>query len=98
MSIAVPSMRPCGQVDQTGGPVRDGSFFVSHNSCAHCRVGCQTSCQQRELVEGAQTPVLRVLLADGTKVHRTDVAAARSSHPKQVGPFSLLAVFFFLDH
>jgi len=45
-----------------------GSFFASDNSCPHCRAGYQTSCVHRELVGGAQAPLLRVPLADGTLV------------------------------
>jgi threonine dehydrogenase-like Zn-dependent dehydrogenase len=45
-----------------------GSFFASDNTCPHCNFGYQTSCQQREFVGGAQAPLLRVPLADGTLV------------------------------
>jgi threonine dehydrogenase-like Zn-dependent dehydrogenase len=45
-----------------------GSFFASDNTCPHCNFGYQTSCQQREFVGGAQSPFLRVPLADGTLV------------------------------
>ncbi len=66
----------CGVVEQVGGAVRTvkpgqfviGSFFASDNTCPHCRAGYQTSCQHREFVGGAQAPLLRVPLADGTLV------------------------------
>ncbi|MDD2706001.1 MAG: zinc-binding dehydrogenase, partial [Acidocella sp.] len=45
-----------------------GSFFASDNTCPHCRAGYQTSCVHREFVGGAQSPLLRVPLADGTLV------------------------------
>jgi len=66
----------CGVVTEVGDAVRSikpgqfviGSFFASDNTCPHCRAGYQTSCQHKELVGGAQAPVLRVPLADGTLV------------------------------
>src|SRR4029078_5093664 len=64
----------CGIVEEVGRDVTSikpgqfvvGSFFASDNSCPHCQAGYQTSCQHRELVGGAQAPLLRVPLADGT--------------------------------
>jgi threonine dehydrogenase-like Zn-dependent dehydrogenase len=50
-----------------------GSFFASDNTCPHCQAGYQTSCQHKELVVGAQAPLLRVPLADGTLVATPDV-------------------------
>jgi threonine dehydrogenase-like Zn-dependent dehydrogenase len=66
----------CGVVEEVGSAVKSvkpgqfviGSFFASDNTCPHCRHGYHTSCQHRELVGGAQAPVLRVPLADGTLV------------------------------
>src|SRR5258708_17649973 len=66
----------CGVVEEVGSAVRSvkpgqfviGSFFASDNPCPHCHNGYQSSCQQREFVGGAQAPVLRVPLADGTLV------------------------------
>jgi len=66
----------CGVVEEVSSAVRTlkpgqfviGSFFASDNTCPHCRAGYQTSCQQREFVGGAQAPMLRVPLADGTLV------------------------------
>src|SRR5258707_6230961 len=66
----------CGVVEEVGSAVRTvkpgqfviGSFFASDNTCSHCHNGYQSSCQQREFVGGAQAPVLRVPLADGTLV------------------------------
>src|SRR6266508_4577038 len=45
----------CGIVEEVGHAVRSikkgqfviGSFFASDNTCPHCQVGYQTSCQQR---------------------------------------------------
>ena len=66
----------CGIVEDVGNAVATirrgqfviGSFFASDNTCPHCRVGYQTSCQHRQYVVGAQAPLLRVPLADGTLV------------------------------
>jgi len=66
----------CGVVEDVGSAVKTlkpgqfviGSFFASDNTCPHCHNGYQTSCQNREFVGGAQAPLLRVPLADGTLV------------------------------
>jgi threonine dehydrogenase-like Zn-dependent dehydrogenase len=71
----------CGVVEDVGravslvkpGQFVIGSFFASDNTCPHCKAGYQTSCQHRELVGGAQAPVLRVPLADGTLVATREV-------------------------
>src|SRR5258705_3097771 len=74
----------CGIVEEVGSAVKSvkkgqfviGSFFASDNTCPHCRHGYQTSCQHREPVIGAQAPLLRVPLADGTLVATPDVPSA----------------------
>ncbi|HSQ66521.1 MAG TPA: zinc-dependent alcohol dehydrogenase family protein [Polyangiaceae bacterium] len=74
----------CGIVEEVGRAVTSvkpgqfviGSFFASDNTCPHCRAGYQTSCEHRQLVGGAQAPMLRVPLADGTLVATRDVPAA----------------------
>ena len=66
----------CGVVEEVGRSVTSikkgqfviGSFFASDNTCPHCQVGYQSSCQHRALVGGAQAPLLRVPMADGTLV------------------------------
>jgi threonine dehydrogenase-like Zn-dependent dehydrogenase len=66
----------CGIVEEVGRSVTSikpgqfviGSFFASDNTCPNCKVGYHSSCQQKELVGGAQAPFLRVPLADGTLV------------------------------
>lgn len=66
----------CGVVEEVGSAVRNvkpgqfviGSFFASDNACPVCNHGYQSSCQQAEFVGGAQAPLLRVPLADGTLV------------------------------
>ena len=71
----------CGIVEEVGSGVKSvkpgqfviGSFFASDNTCPHCQHGYQTSCQQPEAVVGAQAPLLRVPLADGTLVPTTDL-------------------------
>jgi len=66
----------CGVVEEVGSAVTTvrpgqfvvGSFCISDNTCPHCRRGFQSSCQQREFMTGAQAPLARVPLADGTLV------------------------------
>jgi threonine dehydrogenase-like Zn-dependent dehydrogenase len=65
-----------GIVEEVGSEVRTvkrgqfviGSFFASDNTCPICKAGYHTGCVQRELMLGAQAPMLRVPLADGTLV------------------------------
>src|SRR2546430_9454104 len=74
----------CGIVEEVGSAVHSiklgqfviGSFFASDNTCPHCLYGYQTSCQNRQLVGGAQAPILRVPLADGTLVPTSDLPTA----------------------
>jgi threonine dehydrogenase-like Zn-dependent dehydrogenase len=74
----------CGIIEAVGRAVTSikpgqfviGSFFASDNTCPHCRAGYQSSCQRRELVMGAQAPLLRVPLADGTLVGTPEVPSA----------------------
>jgi threonine dehydrogenase-like Zn-dependent dehydrogenase len=71
----------CGIVEDVGHAVTSvrrgqfviGSFFASDNTCPHCRAGYHTSCAHRQPVLGAQAPLLRVPLADGTLVSTWDV-------------------------
>src|SRR3977135_1682596 len=71
----------CGIVEDVGSAVRGikpgqfviGSFFASDNTCPICRAGYQSSCQHAEFVGGAQAPILRVPLADGTLVATSGV-------------------------
>src|SRR5439155_6615282 len=73
----------CGIVEDVGRAVTSitrgqfviGSFFASDNTCPHCHAGYQTSCQHKQPVVGAQAPLLRVTLADGTLVPTRDVPA-----------------------
>lgn len=66
----------CGVVAEVGSAVTTvkpgqfvvGSFCLSDNTCPHCRFGFQSSCEQREFMTGAQAPLARVALADGTLV------------------------------
>ena len=66
----------CGIVEEVGSAVKNikpgqfvvGSFFASDNTCPNCQFGYQSSCMHREGVGGAQAPLLRVPLADGTLV------------------------------
>ncbi len=71
----------CGIVEEVGSAVTRvkrgqfviGSFFASDNTCPTCQIGYQSSCQHRELMGGAQAPMLRVPLADGTLVATPNV-------------------------
>src|SRR5215471_2033106 len=71
----------CGYVEEVGSAVESvksgqfvvGSFAMSDNTCPHCRLGYQSSCQQREWVSRAQAPYMRVALADGTLVPTSDL-------------------------
>jgi threonine dehydrogenase-like Zn-dependent dehydrogenase len=66
----------CGVVAEVGSAVTSvkpgqfvvGSFCLSDNTCPHCRFGFQSSCEKREFMTGAQAPLARVPLADGTLV------------------------------
>ena len=66
----------CGVVEEVGSQVAKvrpgqfviGSFSFSDNSCPHCLAGYQSSCMHGQFVSGAQAPLLRVSLADGTLV------------------------------
>ncbi|SOE90658.1 Threonine dehydrogenase [Burkholderia sp. YR290] len=70
----------CGVVVEVGSAVTSvkpgqfvvGSFCLSDNTCPHCRFGFQSSCEQREFMTGAQAPLARVPLADGTLVALPD--------------------------
>ena len=74
----------CGIVEEVGPAVRSvkrgqfvvGSFAASDNTCPHCRAGYQTSCAHRQWVVGAQAPLLRVPMADGTLVATPEVPSA----------------------
>jgi threonine dehydrogenase-like Zn-dependent dehydrogenase len=71
----------CGIVEEAGRAVTSirpgqfviGSFAASDNTCPHCRAGYQTSCAHRQWIVGAQAPMLRVPMADGTLVATPDV-------------------------
>ncbi|NOW45019.1 threonine dehydrogenase-like Zn-dependent dehydrogenase [Novosphingobium sp. SG751A] len=74
----------CGIVEEVGNAVKTirpgqfviGSFFASDNTCPHCQHGYQSSCENREFVGGAQAPMLRVPLADGTLVATPETPSA----------------------
>ena len=73
----------CGVVEEVGSAVKTirpgqfvvGSFCLSDNTCPHCRFGFQSSCVQREFMTGAQAPLARVPLADGTLVATAELPA-----------------------
>src|SRR5258705_822836 len=80
----------CGIVEEVGRSVTSikrgqfviGSFAASDNTCPHCLAGYQTSCAHPEWVVGAQAPVLRVPMADGTLVVTQELPS-----PNQVSSF-----------
>jgi threonine dehydrogenase-like Zn-dependent dehydrogenase len=71
----------CGIVEEVGlavatikpGQFVIGSFGASDNTCPHCRAGYHTSCSDRQWIVGAQAPMLRVPMADGTLVATANV-------------------------
>jgi threonine dehydrogenase-like Zn-dependent dehydrogenase len=73
----------CGIVEEVGSAVETirpgqfvvGSFWASDNTCEICRAGYQSRCVDARLMgpEGAQAPLLRVPLADGTLVATPDI-------------------------
>ena len=71
----------CGIVVEIGSEVKSirpgqfvvGSFCISDNTCPHCQYGFQSSCEQREFMTGAQAPLARVPLADGTLVATNEI-------------------------
>lgn len=71
----------CGIVAEVGSAVRSvkpgqfvvGSFATSDNTCPNCQFGYQSSCIHREFMLRAQSPMLRVPLADGTLVATPEV-------------------------
>lgn len=74
----------CGIVEEVGSAVTTvkpgqfvvGSFAASDNTCPNCRYGYQSSCVQREFMNRAQAPYLRVPLADGTLVATPAIPSA----------------------
>ena len=83
----------CGIVEEVGSAVTSirpgqfvvGSFCLSDNTCPHCKYGFQSSCEKREFMTGAQAPLARVALADGSLVATAEIP------PEDLIP-SLLAV------
>src|SRR5207245_1023299 len=73
----------CGIIEEVGSAVRNvkpgqfvvGSFFASDNTCPICQAGYQSRCVHTQPLgaEGAQAPMLRVPLADGTLVATPDM-------------------------
>src|SRR5947209_9027958 len=73
----------CGIVEEVGSQVTHikpgqfvvGSFFASDNTCPICQAGYQSRCVHSEPVGtgGAQAPLLRVPLADGTLMATPDI-------------------------
>src|SRR5271157_4407554 len=71
----------CGIVEEVGSAVKTvklgqfviGSFCISDNTCPNCRAGYQSGCKNLEFMTGAQAPIARVPLADGTLVATPEV-------------------------
>ncbi len=74
----------CGIVEEVGSDVKNvkkgqfviGSFATSDDTCAICHHGYQSRCVQGEFMSGAQAPLLRVPLADGTLVATRELPSA----------------------
>jgi len=92
----------CGIVEEVGREVTSvkpgqfviGSFFASDNSCPICKAGYQSSCQHAEFVGGAQAPLLRVPLADGTLV-ATPGAPSRDMIPSLLATSDVFGTGWF---
>src|SRR5215469_4193968 len=92
----------CGVVEEVGHEVKNvkpgqfviGSFFASDNTCPHCRLGYQSSCQHREFFGSAQAPLLRVPLADGTLVS-TPGMPSESTIPSLLATSDVLGTGWF---
>ncbi len=73
----------CGIVEQVGSQVTTltpgqfviGGFLASDNTCAHCRAGFQSACQQVTGYDGCQSELIRVPMADGTLVATSEQPA-----------------------
>src|SRR5918997_4764957 len=73
----------CGIVEDVGSAVENiepgqfvvGSFWASDNTCPICQAGYQSRCVDARPMgaEGAQAPLLRVPLADGTLVATPEI-------------------------
>jgi threonine dehydrogenase-like Zn-dependent dehydrogenase len=71
----------CGIVEEVGSAVTSvrpgqfvvGSFCLSDNTCPHCKYGFQSSCENIQFMTGAQAPLARVPLADGTLVTTREI-------------------------
>lgn len=92
----------CGVVLEVGKDVKTirpgqfvvGSFCLSDNSCAHCNYGYPSSCEQREFMSGAQAPIARVPLADGTLVATHDMPS-KEQIPHMLATSDVLGTGYF---
>src|SRR3954466_3072705 len=94
----------CGIVEDVGsgakkvrrGQFAVGSFFASDNTCAICNAGYQSRCVHAEYVGagGAQAPLLRVPLADGTLV-ATPEAPSKDLIPSLLATSDVLGTGWF---
>ena len=93
----------CGIVEEVGSAVTSvkpgqfviGSFFASDNTCPNCQAGYQSGCQHAEFVGGAQAPVLRVPLADGTLVATSGCSVGRPQIPSLLALSDVLGTGWF---
>lgn len=92
----------CGFVEEVGKGVTSikrgqfviGSFFASDNTCPNCHNGYQSGCQHAQFVGGAQAPLLRVPLADGTLV-ATPEAPSKASIPNLLALSDVMGTGWF---
>src|SRR5215217_2689394 len=97
----------CGVVEEVGSTVRHikpgqfvvGSFFASDNTCPICQSGYQSRCVDARPVgaEGAQAPLLRVPLADGTLVGTPELPDAEMI-PSLLAASDVLGTGWFAAH
>ncbi len=97
----------CGIVEEVGKAVKTvkkgqfvvGSFFASDNSCPICQAGYQGRCVNAVPMGalGAQAPLLRVPLADGTLVGTRELPAAHMI-PSFLAASDVLGTGWFAAH
>ncbi|HEY8310474.1 MAG TPA: zinc-dependent alcohol dehydrogenase family protein [Gemmatimonadaceae bacterium] len=95
----------CGIVEEVGRDVKNikkgqfviGSFCISDNTCAICGHGYQSRCVQGEFMNGAQAPLARVPLADGTLVATSELPSA-DMLPSLLAVSDVLGTGWFAAH
>ena len=76
----------CGIVEEVGNEVKTvkrgqfviGSFCIADNTCPNCKAGYQSSCEHRDFMSKAQSPMLRVPFADGMLIAAPEMPSESS--------------------